>query len=70
MWIQTIFKDENVWKKHGSISGYIHGMKHDVQIVNFFLKYDDKKAKLAMEENIYERDCIQNSLQFLIELKK
>lgn len=52
MWIQTIFKDENVWKKHGSISGYIHGIKHDVQIVKFFLKYDDKKAKLAMEKNI------------------
>lgn len=52
MWIQTIFKDENVWKKYGSISGYIHGIKHDVQIVKFFLKYDDQKAKLAMEENI------------------
>lgn len=52
MWIQTIFKDENVCKKHGSISGYIHGIKHDVQIVKFFLKYDDKKAKLAMEKNI------------------
>lgn len=52
VWIQTFFKDENVWKKYGSISGYIHGIKHDVQVVKFFLKYDDKKAKLAMEENI------------------
>lgn len=49
---QNIFKDDNAWKEHRSISGYIHGIKNGVQVVKFFLKYDDKRAKLNMEENI------------------
>lgn len=52
--MQDIFKDEKVLEKHQSISGYMHGTKHDTQVVKVFLRYNDEHAKREIRENISE----------------
>lgn len=51
---RRIFKDEEILKKHLSISGYIHGTKNGLEVVKVFLRYDDKIAKLEIKDNILE----------------
>lgn len=51
---RRIFKDEDILKKHLSISGYIHGTKNGLEVVKVFLRYDDKIAKLEIKDNILE----------------